>query len=190
MILSATGKWGSNFRRIERGAHAPARPTVQKRGKGRDHQRCRAMFCAARLSNPRARRCRLRASAANACANNGLNGPVPAGTRAEAQRKAVDGWSAAAVAAHGEGFSKWTIAGIARVGCTLTPEGHRCRAAASPCRDLNEDAEPPKAVSVDGPGWAGPLENANGVTRHGMARRSCHHRDRVRTARPVPSWKC
>ena len=63
-----------------------------------------------------------------------------AGTRVEAQRKAVDGWSSAAVAAHGEGFSKWTIAGIARVGCSLTPEGHRCRAAASPCRDLNDNA--------------------------------------------------
>jgi hypothetical protein len=63
-----------------------------------------------------------------------------AGTRSEAQRKAIDGWAAAAVATHGEGFSKWTIAGIARVGCTLTPEGHRCRAAASPCRDLNDSA--------------------------------------------------
>ncbi len=65
-----------------------------------------------------------------------------AGTRAEAQRKAVEGWASAAIAAHGEGFSKWAIAGIARVGCTLTPEGQRCRAAASPCRDLNEDAKP------------------------------------------------
>ena len=59
-------------------------------------------------------------------------------TRAEAQRKAVDGWSTAAVTAHGEDFSKWAIAGIARVGCSLTSDGHRCRAAASPCRDLTD----------------------------------------------------
>ena len=61
-------------------------------------------------------------------------------SRAEAQRKAIDGWAAAAVAAHGELFSKWAIAGIARVGCALTPEGYRCRAAASPCRDLTDSA--------------------------------------------------
>jgi hypothetical protein len=61
-------------------------------------------------------------------------------SRADAQRKALDGWSAAAVATHGESFSKWAIAGIARVNCTLTPDGHRCRAAASPCRDLADGA--------------------------------------------------
>ena len=59
-------------------------------------------------------------------------------TRAEAQRKAIDGWSTAAVTAHGEGFSKWAIAGIARVACTLTSDGHHCRAAASPCRNLTD----------------------------------------------------
>ena len=59
-------------------------------------------------------------------------------TRAEAQHKAIDGWAAATAGQHGETFTKWAIAGIARVGCTLTPEGHRCRAAASPCRDVTE----------------------------------------------------
>ena len=60
-------------------------------------------------------------------------------SKAEAQRKAIDGWSSAAAGQHGEAFTKWTIAGIARVACTLTPEGHRCKAAASPCRDLNDN---------------------------------------------------
>ena len=61
-------------------------------------------------------------------------------TRAQAQRKAIDGWASAAAGRHGEAFTKWTIAGVARVGCTLTPEGHRCKAAASPCRDLTENS--------------------------------------------------
>lgn len=64
------------------------------------------------------------------------------GSRAEAQRKAIDGWAGAAAAQHGEPFTAWAIAGIARVACTLTPEGHRCRAAASPCRDLNDTVKP------------------------------------------------
>ena len=58
-------------------------------------------------------------------------------SRGEAQRKAIEGWAAAAAAAHGDAFTRWAIAGIARTSCSLTPEGHRCRAAASPCRDLN-----------------------------------------------------
>ena len=65
-------------------------------------------------------------------------------TRAEAQRKAIDGWSGAAAGQYGDTFTKWSIAGIARVSCSLTLEGHRCRAAASPCRDLNEDGAAPK----------------------------------------------
>lgn len=63
-----------------------------------------------------------------------------AGSRKQAQRKAIDGWSAAAVAQHGESFGRWEIAGVARLSCSLTLEGHRCRAAASPCRDLADGA--------------------------------------------------
>ena len=67
-----------------------------------------------------------------------------AATRADAQRKAIEGWSTAAAGQYGDGFTRWTTAGVARVSCTLTPEGHRCRAAASPCRDLDESARPAK----------------------------------------------
>ena len=73
-----------------------------------------------------------------------------ADSRVHAQRKAIEGWSAAAAGQHGDAFTKWTIAGIARVSCTLTPEGHHCRAAASPCRDLNEAA--PRPAPSDRPG--------------------------------------
>jgi hypothetical protein len=58
-------------------------------------------------------------------------------TRAKAQRQAIDGWASAVASQHGEAFTKWAIAGIARASCELTPEGHRCHAAGSPCRDLN-----------------------------------------------------
>ena len=64
-------------------------------------------------------------------------------SRALAQRNAIDGWSAAAAGQHGDGFTKWAIAGVARVSCALVLEGHRCRAAASPCRDLTEPAAAP-----------------------------------------------
>jgi hypothetical protein len=57
-------------------------------------------------------------------------------TKAAARDKAISGWSAAARAKHGDGWDAWTIAGVARIGCILTPDGHRCRAAAAPCRDL------------------------------------------------------
>ena len=69
-----------------------------------------------------------------------------ADSRVQAQRKAIDGWSAAAAGQHGDGFTKWGIAGIARVSCTLVLEGHRCRAAASPCRDLTELGGVPPAA--------------------------------------------
>ena len=59
-------------------------------------------------------------------------------TRVEAQRRAVGGWSAAATGQHGEAFARWANGGIARVSCSLTTDGHACRAAASPCRDLAE----------------------------------------------------
>jgi hypothetical protein len=59
-----------------------------------------------------------------------------ADNRIKARAQAIDGWSAAARAAHGEDFGNWAIAGVARVSCVLTPEGHRCRAAASPCKDV------------------------------------------------------
>ena len=36
-------------------------------------------------------------------------------SKAEAQRKAIDGWAGAAAGQHGETFTKWSIAGIARV---------------------------------------------------------------------------
>ena len=68
-----------------------------------------------------------------------------AATRAEAQHKALDGWAAATAGQYGDTFTKWAIAGIARVNCTQTLDGHRCRAAASPCRDVTDGlpASPP-----------------------------------------------
>ena len=67
-------------------------------------------------------------------------------SRSEAQRKAIDGWAAAAAGVHGEAFTQWKLAGIARTSCSLTPDGHRCRAAASPCRDLVEGTGPGTAA--------------------------------------------
>lgn len=57
-------------------------------------------------------------------------------SRSLAQHRTLDGWSAAVAAAHGETYADWRRAGVARLSCTLTPDGHRCRAAASPCSGL------------------------------------------------------
>ena len=54
----------------------------------------------------------------------------------EARRTAIAAWAAAAKAEHGEDYARWQIAGVARLTCVLTPEGQRCQAAGSPCRDL------------------------------------------------------
>ena len=63
-------------------------------------------------------------------------------TRAIASQRAREGWASAVAATYGEAFTTWAIAGIARTSCTLTPEGHKCQAAASPCRDLKAGEGP------------------------------------------------
>ena len=57
-------------------------------------------------------------------------------SRASARRLAVEAWTVQAREAHGRAFGDWRIGGVARISCVLTPEGHRCQAGASPCKDL------------------------------------------------------